>query len=41
MRDKDSMDCTECGFELLSWNGGVIYVDLQLVEAKENHEAKK
>ena len=24
-RDKDSIDCQECGSELLSWNGGIVY----------------
>jgi hypothetical protein len=37
-RDKDSIDCTVCHHELLSWNGGVMYSMIGLIERKENHK---
>ncbi|RKH58996.1 hypothetical protein D7X96_36025 [Corallococcus interemptor] len=30
-RDKDSLSCTECGNELMSWNGGVMYLEPKLI----------
>ena len=34
MRDRDSYDCSVCGNTLISWNGGEMYSDLELIEAK-------
>ena len=31
MRDKDSIECTVCGDELLRWNGSRYYVDAKLL----------
>lgn len=38
MRDKDTIDCSVCGNELLSWNGGVMYSMIALIEKHENHK---
>jgi predicted Zn finger-like uncharacterized protein len=32
-RDKGSLSCTQCGNELMSWNGGAMHMNPKLISA--------
>ncbi len=36
MRDKDSLECDDCGEELIKWNGGCFYTKVRIDQISSN-----